>query len=537
MASPEELTPLLPETLPEDFGDWDSEASPAPSLPVNADEWEAWAAAHPFSDTSKPLGQSLDRDAEASSADRPRVAGSASSAPEFAKQEVVFSYEDSEASPKAKPVNSREEWEAWIESHSSSETPKPFGQSAERKAILSPVREAGLSIREAGLSIREAGLSIREAGLSISDGPRASGSASSAPVLVKEQELTGNLAVASPSRTSQGPAASRTTNEVSMVQASPNAATADGTRNLPKPTAALKREADETLFQWYSSKDIEVKAEQATAQQKTAKNKWMIVAAVSASSILLLLMIPLFYLGSKSVAKPSVQTLPVATDSQQVAQTPNPPDSEPLAQDKPLPTAQNQVAKESQPASQQVEASPPKAPTKQQAKVMDDQLTAPALIPQGNEMQSAEDAPPPVSLDAAGADGLGQSGANVSVFNGHALPVVKVVPSKPVVVSSGVASGMLILKTPPIYPAIAKAAHVSGTVELHATIAKNGTIKNLRVVKGPIILQQAAVDAVRNWRYKPYRLNNEPVEVETTIDMVFSLTGFVGFGAWTGPQK
>jgi protein TonB len=152
-------------------------------------------------------------------------------------------------------------------------------------------------------------------------------------------------------------------------------------------------------------------------------------------------------------------------------------------------------------------------------------------------MQSAEDAPPPVSLDAAGADGLGQSGANVSVFNGHALPVVKVVPSKPVVVSSGVASGMLILKTPPIYPAIAKAAHVSGTVELHATIAKNGTIKNLRVVKGPIILQQAAVDAVRNWRYKPYRLNNEPVEVETTIDMVFSLTGFVGFGAWTGPQK
>ncbi len=159
MASPEELTPLLPETLPEDFGDWDSEASPAPSLPVNADEWEAWAAAHPFSDTSKPLGQSLDRDAEASSADRPRVAGSASSAPEFAKQEVVFSYEDSEASPKAKPVNSREEWEAWIESHSSSETPKPFGQSAERKAILSPVREAGLSIREAGLSIREAGLS------------------------------------------------------------------------------------------------------------------------------------------------------------------------------------------------------------------------------------------------------------------------------------------------------------------------------------------------------------------------------------------
>jgi len=518
MASPEELTPLLPETLPEDFGDWDSEASPAPSLSVNSDEWEAWAAAHPFSDTPKPLGQSLDRDAKASPADRPRVAGSAPPAPEVVKQEVVFSYGNSEASPKAKPVNSREEWEAWIESHSFSETPKPFGQSAERKAILSPVREAGLPPREAGSSILEAGLSVL-------DRPRVSGSASPAPVLVKEQELTGNSAVGSPSRTSQGPEASRTTTEVFAVQGLPNAATADGTRNLPNPAADLKREADEVLFQWYSSKDIEVKAEQATAQQKTAKKKWMIVAAASASSILLLLMIPHFYHGSMSVAKPAAQTLPVATDNQQVAQAPNPPDSEPLAQDKPLPTAQNQAAKENQPASQQVAASPSKAPTKLQAKVMDDQLTAPELIPQGTEKQSEEDAPPPVSLDAAGADGLGQRGANVSVFNGRALPAVKVVSSKPIVVSSGVATGMLIQKTPPIYPPIAKAARMAGTVELRATISKNGSIRDLHVVKGPAMLQQAAVDAVRTWRYKPYRLNNEPVDVETTIDVVFSLAG------------
>src|ERR1035441_4597163 len=145
MASPEELTPLLPETLPDDFGDWDSEASPASSLPVNSDEWEAWAAAHPFIETPNPLAKPLDRDhTEESSVDKPRDSGSASSAPESAKQEAVFSYGESEASPKAKPVNSREEWEAWIESHSFSETPKPFAQSAERKTISSPVREAGL---------------------------------------------------------------------------------------------------------------------------------------------------------------------------------------------------------------------------------------------------------------------------------------------------------------------------------------------------------------------------------------------------------
>jgi protein TonB len=84
---------------------------------------------------------------------------------------------------------------------------------------------------------------------------------------------------------------------------------------------------------------------------------------------------------------------------------------------------------------------------------------------------------------------------------------------------------MLIVKTPPVYPSIAKAARVSGIVELHATISKNGTIKDLHVVNGPAMLQQAAVDAVRNWRYKPYKLSNEPVEVETTIKLVFSLTG------------
>jgi protein TonB len=307
-----------------------------------------------------------------------------------------------------------------------------------------------------------------------------------------------------------------------VVQGLPTVATADGIGNLPKPAAAPSREADEALFQWHSSKDIEVKGEQKTAQQKTAKKKWMTVAAVSASSILLLLMIPLFHHGSKSVAKPIVQPIPVASDTQQVTQTPNPPASEPFTQDKPQATAEKQPAADNQPANQQEGANSAKAPTKLQAKVMDDQLTAPTLIPQG---QVAEDAPPPVSFGAAGADGLGGSSANVSVLNGHAQPVVKVAPSRPFTISSGVAAGMLILKTPPIYPPIARAARVSGTVELHATISKNGTIKDLHVVNGPAMLQQAAVDAVRNWRYKPYKLSNEPVEVETTIKLVFSLGG------------
>jgi protein TonB len=85
--------------------------------------------------------------------------------------------------------------------------------------------------------------------------------------------------------------------------------------------------------------------------------------------------------------------------------------------------------------------------------------------------------------------------------------------------------GMLLLKTPPIYPPIAKAARVQGIVVLQANISKTGSIENLHVVSGPAMLQQAALDAVRSWRYKPYLLNNDPVEVETQVNVIFTLGG------------
>jgi TonB family protein len=82
---------------------------------------------------------------------------------------------------------------------------------------------------------------------------------------------------------------------------------------------------------------------------------------------------------------------------------------------------------------------------------------------------------------------------------------------------------MLLEKNPPVYPPIAKAAHVSGTVVLQATISKAGTIENLRVVSGPPLLQQAALEAVKTWRYRPYLLLGKPVEVETTVNVIFTL--------------
>jgi protein TonB len=157
--------------------------------------------------------------------------------------------------------------------------------------------------------------------------------------------------------------------------------------------------------------------------------------------------------------------------------------------------------------------------------MMNNQLIAPTKIPNSIK-QVAEKEAPPSSFGVAGMEGLGGSASGVmgSVFGSGGPKVQAAVPKK-VNISAGVAVGMLLQKTQPIYPPIAKAARVSGTVILQATISKSGTIENLRVISGPAMLQQAAMDAVRSWRYRPYLLNNDPVEVETTINVIFSLGG------------
>jgi peptidyl-prolyl cis-trans isomerase A (cyclophilin A) len=90
-------------------------------------------------------------------------------------------------------------------------------------------------------------------------------------------------------------------------------------------------------------------------------------------------------------------------------------------------------------------------------------------------------------------------------------------------ISAETAVGMLISKTQPVYPIDAKQARVSGTVVLRAVIGTDGIIKDLRVVSGPDLLRQAALDAVQQWRYRPYLLNDDPVEVRTTINIIFTL--------------
>jgi TonB family protein len=390
---------------------------------------------------------------------------------------------ESDASAAAKLVNSREEWEAGVDAHSFIEKPRPHGQSVDSDATPASLVEM----------------------------PRVLSSASPEPASEKPKESPSEPGQASRSRTSHKPKARHTTLEFPAAPGLPNVAKVDGIRKSPEPTATLRREADEAPFQLFSSYKVKLKQ-----KRKSAKWMWFAVAAVAVAAILLALffILPRFHLGlgMKSVAKPFVQPPPVLADTQPSTDVPNPSPREPLTQENPPATTEKPRATANQPA-----ISVNSAPV--QATMMNNQLTAPTRIPR----QEAENAPPAASFDTAGADGLGGS-TNVSVFNGHTQAAVKVASSRPVAISSGVATGMLIHSTPPDYPPIAKTAHVAGTVELHATISKDGTIKDLHAVSGPVMLRQAALDAVRNWRYKPFKLNNQPVEVETTVNVVFALS-------------
>jgi protein TonB len=159
-----------------------------------------------------------------------------------------------------------------------------------------------------------------------------------------------------------------------------------------------------------------------------------------------------------------------------------------------------------------------------------DPFMAPARIPRRVDM--SRDDPAPVSVTGVVGMTAGSSDAGPGVMSslgpGPAPPVVSVVPVRPVGparVSSGVMAGQIVSKTTPVYPPIAKAAHVSGVVVLHAVISKTGTVQSLSVVSGPEMLRASAIAAVQSWRYKPYLLNGDPTEVETTITVNFSFAG------------
>jgi len=140
----------------------------------------------------------------------------------------------------------------------------------------------------------------------------------------------------------------------------------------------------------------------------------------------------------------------------------------------------------------------------------------------------AESASDPIACTGC-IPGSASSTPDLGVFRGLGnepapLPIAPKPVAKPPIVSY-MMEGHLIYRVEPKYPALARAARVQGSVVLRAVISRGGTIENLQVLNGHPLLTGAAVDAVRQWRYRPYILNGEPVEVETEVTVNFILAG------------
>lgn len=160
-------------------------------------------------------------------------------------------------------------------------------------------------------------------------------------------------------------------------------------------------------------------------------------------------------------------------------------------------------------------------------------MMAPTVIPKQVSMIKEEELPPDVGFvgvtgGVPGGVPGGQAGGVLGgiiggVAGSNLPPPPKATPSR-IVVGGNVQQARLINQVRPIYPPLAKQARIQGTVRLQAIIGKDGTVEQLEVLSGHPLLVQAAQDAVRQWRYQPTLLNSQPVEVVTTIDVIFTLS-------------
>jgi TonB family protein len=215
-----------------------------------------------------------------------------------------------------------------------------------------------------------------------------------------------------------------------------------------------------------------------------------------------------------------------------------------------------------QPASS-APSTPVSSPSSQPAEQPAATAKAPAIKTTSDDDSSLDDAAPPTKSSSSGST-TGKSAASAKdaasphFVKGGAIPTTKKAPVadtaapsmigiatpgaggpppdlgssetsalKPrlqtVQISQGVSRGLLMKKVNPTYPRAALNLRIDGTVELMATISKSGDISTVKVLSGDAQLTKAAVDAVKQWKYKPYLLNGEPVEIQTQVTVKFEL--------------
>jgi protein TonB len=236
-----------------------------------------------------------------------------------------------------------------------------------------------------------------------------------------------------------------------------------------------------------------------TSWAQRSRRSWTTLTSfgLEALAIGLLLLIPLW----KTVGLPSARAIPT-----------------PISLGQPMPLAPKPTVRSGSGSSS--------APT---INVASPRFMQPRYIPTQVTPGTDDPAPDPIGT------GVGSSGppgiaAIDGILNGSGVGPMPVAPPHPVPTAhtfrtSSILEGSILRRVQPLYPPLARNARIQGSVVLAAVISKSGAIENLRVLSGHPMLVPSAIDAVSQWRYRPYILNNEPVEVETQITVNFTLGG------------
>jgi protein TonB len=232
---------------------------------------------------------------------------------------------------------------------------------------------------------------------------------------------------------------------------------------------------------------------ESTNEKKKTNKSWSVVLSglVQAFILAILILIPLIY--TEALPKAMLSTLLIA---------PPPPPPPP----------------------------PPPAPVKTIVKpvarlITSGKLMQPRAIPKEVAVFKEAELPPDVINPAGQTGGVFGGIPGQGMVSAVAPPPPK--PAAPQRVKQGgnVTAALILNQTRPLYPALARQARIQGNVVLHAIIDKEGKVAQLEVISGHPLLVQSALDAVKQWRYKPTQLNGDPVEVDTTITVTFTMGG------------
>ena len=228
---------------------------------------------------------------------------------------------------------------------------------------------------------------------------------------------------------------------------------------------------------------------ESSSQRKKTNTGWSVIvsAIIQTSALLVLVLIPLLY--TQALPKAMLATLLVAPP-------PPPPPPPPPVKDIIKPVARL---------------------------IQSGKLMQPRAIPKDVAVFKEAELPPDVINNTNQSGVFGGIPGQGLIAGDLVAPPPKAAAPVRIKQGGAVTAASIITQTRPAYPALARQARIQGTVLLHAIIDKDGQVAKLEVVSGHPLLVQSALDAVKQWRYKPTQLNGDPVEVDTTIQVTFTM--------------